>query len=467
MEEKQKLKKVLSKTDAIVLSFGAMIGWGWVVLSGGWVSDAGVIGAMLAFLIGGVLVLCVGFTYSELASSMPKVGGEHSYALRGIGPRGSFIASWAIALGYVSVVAFEAVALPNVVEYLFPNYKVGYMYSVTGYDVYFTWVLVGVAGSLFIAWINYIGIKFASFVQMILTLMIVLVGLLLIFGGAVNGDIANADPLWVTSTTGLLAVMIMTPFLFVGFDVIPQAAEEMNVKPRSIGKLLIASLICAIVFYLAVIYAVGFGLGSAEREQSVLPTADAMVNLFGGEIFGTILVLGGIAGIMTSWNAFIIGGSRIIFAMADTKMLPKWFAKVHPKYGTPSNAIWFIGILSAISPFFGAPMLGWLVDAGGLTIVVAYLMVAVSFLFLRKNEPAMVRPFKAGRSSIFGWLALVMSIFFAVQYLPGMPAGLGWHEWVILLGWWIIGAYFAITRYNQYKTLTYEDDIHDLDERIS
>ncbi|WP_307189993.1 APC family permease [Geomicrobium sp. JCM 19038] len=125
MEEKQKLKKVLSKTDAIVLSFGAMIGWGWVVLSGGWVSDAGVIGAMLAFLIGGVLVLCVGFTYSELASSMPKVGGEHSYALRGIGPRGSFIASWAIALGYVSVVAFEAVALPNVVEYLFPNYKVG------------------------------------------------------------------------------------------------------------------------------------------------------------------------------------------------------------------------------------------------------------------------------------------------------------------------------------------------------
>ncbi|PMY01282.1 amino acid permease, partial [Pseudomonas sp. MPR-R5A] len=119
-------------TDALVLAFGAMIGWGWVVLSGKWVSDAGVMGAILAFLIGGILVLFVGLTYSELASSMPKVGGEHAYALRGIGPNGSFIASWAIILGYVSVVAFEAVAFPNVIEFIFPNYKVIYMYTITG-----------------------------------------------------------------------------------------------------------------------------------------------------------------------------------------------------------------------------------------------------------------------------------------------------------------------------------------------
>ncbi|GAK05019.1 amino acid permease-associated region [Geomicrobium sp. JCM 19037] len=464
MSEKRQLKKVLNRTDALVLSLGAMIGWGWVVLSGGWVTDAGVVGAGLAFLVGGALVLVVGLTYSELASAMPKVGGEHSYALRGIGPRGSFIASWAIALGYVSVVAFEAVALPNVVEYIFPNYKVGYMYTITGYDVYATWVLVGIAGSVFIAWINYVGIKFASFVQMVLTLMIILVGLMLIFGSAANGSIANADPLWVTSTAGLLTVMIATPFLFVGFDVIPQAAEEMNIKPRSIGKLLIISVFCAILFYLAVIFAVGFGLGPEDRELSILPTADAMANVFGADVFGHILVLGGIAGILTSWNAFIIGGSRVIFAMADTKMLPAWFGKVHPKHGTPSNAIIFIGGLSVVSPFFGDPMLGWLVDAGGLTIVVAYLMVAVSFIMLRRRLPEMDRPFRAGRSVWIGWLALLMSLFFFVQYMPGMPAGLGIQEWMILGGWWAIGAYFAITRYETYKTVTYEKDV-DIDEK--
>lgn len=465
LRDKPKLKKVLTHTDALVLAFGAMIGWGWVVLSGKWVSDAGVMGAILAFLIGGILVLFVGLTYSELASSMPKVGGEHAYALRGIGPNGSFIASWAIILGYVSVVAFEAVAFPNVIEYLFPNYKVIYMYTITGYDVYLSWVLVGVAGSIIVTAVNYFGAKLAAFFQMVMTLLIVLVGLMLIFGGVTNGSMANADPLWIASSAGFLSVVIATPFLFVGFDVIPQAAEEMDMKPRSIGKLLLASVICAVFFYVAVIYSVGFGLDADSREVSVLPTADAISNLFNSDIFGIILVLGGVAGIITSWNAFVLGASRIIFAMAETYMLPKWFGKLHPKYGTPTNAIIFIGLLSAISPFFGAPMLGWLVNAGGLTIVLAYFTVAISFLLLRKSEPAMIRPFKAGKSSIIGWVAAVLTVCFIILYLPGMPAGLGKQEWMIFAGWWLLGIYFIITRYKQYKLLTYEniyeDDVKD------
>ncbi|MFB5663383.1 APC family permease [Alteribacillus sp. HJP-4] len=454
-----KLKKVLNRPDALVLAFGAMIGWGWVVLSGGWVIDAGVIGAILAFLIGGTLVVFVGLTYSELASAMPRVGGEHAYTLRGIGPRGSFIASWAIALGYISVVAFEAVALPDVIEYIFPDYKAGYMYTITDYEVYITWVLVGAAGSIFVTFINYIGIKFAAFIQLLFTSLIVLVGLMLIFGSASNGSLANAEPLFTGGAAGILAVVIATPFMFVGFDVIPQAAEEMNMKPRSIGKLLIASVLSAVIFYIAIIYAVGFGLDDAAIEASTLPTADAMAAVFGSEVFGNILVVGGIAGIMTSWNAFIIGGSRVIYAMAETDMLPAWFGKLHPKYKTPSNAILFIGLVSTISPFFGSPMLGWLSEAGGLTIVIAYFMVTLAFLKLRRSEPEMVRPFKADRKGLVGYIAFLLSIFFIIQYLPGMPAGLGWHEWVMLGGWWLLGIYFMISRYQKYQKSTYVDDI--------
>src|SRR5699024_12125474 len=113
-----------------------MIGWGWVVLSGTWVIDAGTIVAMIACVIGGVLVVFVGLTYAELASAMPTTGGALLYVLRGIGPRASFIASWALALGYICVVAFAAVALPTVLEYIFPNYRVCYLYSVNGYAVY-------------------------------------------------------------------------------------------------------------------------------------------------------------------------------------------------------------------------------------------------------------------------------------------------------------------------------------------
>src|SRR5690606_41133525 len=80
--EKRQLVRVLSKKDVISLSFGAMIGWGWVVLAGYWILEAGTIGSILAFLIGGLMVVFVGLAYAELVSAMPKVGGELVYTLR-------------------------------------------------------------------------------------------------------------------------------------------------------------------------------------------------------------------------------------------------------------------------------------------------------------------------------------------------------------------------------------------------
>lgn len=133
MNERESFVRVLGRRDVIALAFGAMIGFGWVVLTGTWLREAGSLGAMLAFLLGGVLVLFVGLTYAELVSAMPKAGGEHNYTWRALGGRWAFVASWAIALGYVSVVAFEAVALPTTVQYLFPGYKVGFLWQVAGY----------------------------------------------------------------------------------------------------------------------------------------------------------------------------------------------------------------------------------------------------------------------------------------------------------------------------------------------
>ncbi len=131
--------RVLGRGDVLALAFGAMIGFGWVVLTGTWLLDAGVLGAILAFVIGGTLVVFVGLTYSELVSAMPRVGGEHHYAWRAIGAKGAFVASWGIALGYVSVVAFEAVALPTTLEYILPDFKVGFIWTVAEYDVYRTY----------------------------------------------------------------------------------------------------------------------------------------------------------------------------------------------------------------------------------------------------------------------------------------------------------------------------------------
>jgi amino acid transporter len=442
--QKQELNKVLSRLDVFVLSVGAMLGWGWVVLSQSWLTSAGSLGTIIAFIIGGILVTFVGLTYAELASAMPKVGGEHAYVHRAMGDKAAFLASWAIILGYVSVVAFEAVALPTVVEYIFPNYQVGYMWTIAGWDVYASWVLVGVGGSIFVIAINYFGLKPAAKIQVILTVSILLIGLMLMFGSAIGGAGANFEPLFVNGATGIMAVLIMVPFLFIGFDVIPQTAEEANIPPREIGKLLIFSVVCAIVFYILIAIGVASALNDSALSTTQLATADAMTALFGSSIFGNLLVVGGVAGIITSWNAFIIGGSRVMFAMAQSGMLPKWFGKLHPKYKTPSNAILFIGALAVVSPLLGRPALVWFVDSGGPSIVIAYLMVAIAFILLRKREPNMIRPYKSGKSSLIGWVSMVLSIGFLIIYLPGMPAALTGPEWAIFVGWYLIGLYYFI-----------------------
>ena len=86
-------KKVLGRLDAIALGVGAMIGFGWVVLTGGWLDDAGTMGAVLAMVAGGAIMAVVGLVYGELVAAMPAAGGEHNYLLRGMGARWAFIGS--------------------------------------------------------------------------------------------------------------------------------------------------------------------------------------------------------------------------------------------------------------------------------------------------------------------------------------------------------------------------------------
>ena len=148
----------------------------------------------------------------------------------------------------------------------------------------------------------------------------------------------------------------------------------------------------------------------------------------------------------TSWNAFLVGGSRAVYALARAGMLPRFLGRVHPRYNTPVHAIVLIGGLSAIGPFFGRPALVWLVDAGGLGIVIAYAMVALSFLRLRKNEPELERPYEVPHGNAVGKLALIVSIGLALLYLPGSPSALIWpQEWLIVILWVVLGGilYFA------------------------
>ncbi|MEB8123657.1 APC family permease [Staphylococcus succinus] len=446
MKSKSQFNKTMNVVDVLFLAIGAMLGWGWVVLSGEWVSTAGFVGSIIAFLLGGFLVIVIGLTYAELASAIPETGGGFIFVKKAFSPGIAFISGWSVLFGYVSVITFEAVALPTVIDYVVPFEHQGLMWNIAGWDVYVTWVLIGSVGSILLTSLNYFGVKPAAIMQTVFTIFIVAVGLLLVFGAGFNGDFSNLKP-FENGVGGTMSVLMMIPFLFVGFDVIPQIAEEVKAPSKKIGGILIFSIVASVIFYLLIVFGVATGLSPKALSSSNLATADAMVNLFGSNGFGVLLVLGGVAGIITSWNAFIIGGSRILYAMANNGMIPKWFAYIHPKFKTPTHGILFLGILAFVAPLLGRPALLWIVNAGGIGVVLGYLLVAFSFLKLRKSQPGLERPYRIKNGRAVGIIAIILSILFIVIYLPGMPSSLAWpSEWLIVIVWYLIAFVLYFTQ---------------------
>ena len=453
MEQKSKFDKVMGARDILVIAFGAMIGWGWVINSGDWITTAGFAGSIIAMLIGGVMVFFVGLTYAELTSAMPQCGGEHVFSYRAMGPTGSFVCTWMIILGYVATSAFEATALPTVITYLFPEFNQVYLYSIAGKDIYLTTILLGVGVAVLITFINIRGAKTAAILQTVLTAIIAIAGILLVVGSAVNGDGANiTGQMWESGTGTTLGsvfkVACMTPFLFIGFDVIPQAAEEINVPYKKIGKIMLLSIFLAVAWYLLIIFAVCYimpqsAIAQEMSSQNGLVSAKAIEIAFRSPLMGKVLIIGGLCGIITSWNSFLMGGSRALYSMGESLMIPKMFGKLG-KHKTPEAAIILCGIACVVAPFFGRGVLVWLVDAASFGCVIAYMFVSISFCILRKKKPEMERPYKVKAGRFVGVMAVLMAGFMTLLYIvpASFSAALVWQEWVVVGIWLALGVFF-------------------------
>ena len=331
----------------------------------------------------------------------------------------------------------------------------GYLYTIAGFDIYATWLVVAIISCVLITYINIKGVKTAAILQKILTIIIAAVGMVLIIASIINGDSSNLDgQLFMGSGIdkilgNVLSIAMVAPFFLFGFDVIPQAAEEINIPLKKLGKLIVLSIALAVAFYGMVVFAVGYGMNQIELAMSLhgsgLVTADAMAKLFYSKIMAKTLILGGMCGIVTSWNSFLIGGSRALESMASSYMIPHVFCKKHKKYQTPYLSLILIGILSIISLFFGRQMLTWISNCASFACCLTYCIVSLSFLRLRKKEPELARPYKVKNYYLVGIMATVLSGFLCMMYLiPGTVCSMIDQELIITVLWTIIGIFFAV-----------------------
>ena len=219
---------------------------------------------------------------------------------------------------------------------------------------------------------------------------------------------------------------------------------------------MILSIVLAVAFYALIILGVGYVMGPSDivksQAGSGLVTADAMAKAFHSSIMSKVLIVGGMCGIVTSWNSFLIGGSRAMYSMAESYMIPRTFRKLHKTHKTPVNALYLIGGLSILAPLFGCKMLVWIVDAGNFGCCLAYCMVSISFLILRKKEPDMPRPYKVTGYKFVGVMAVLMSGFMVCMYcIPGTGGSLILPEWLMVGAWSLLGVVFFVICKKKYK----------------
>jgi APA family basic amino acid/polyamine antiporter len=149
----------LGLRDYCALAFGTMIGVGWLVLMDDWLGRGGPFGAMLAFAIGGVVLLPVGWVYGEWVKRLPDASGEAAYTAQVFPPIVSYFTGWMMLLAYFIVCPWEAVAVGKVAAYLVPSLNSVELYQVAEQPVFLPRLALGILMTVFLGVLNYRGIR--------------------------------------------------------------------------------------------------------------------------------------------------------------------------------------------------------------------------------------------------------------------------------------------------------------------
>lgn len=445
-EKRVKLQRVMRPVDVWGLALGAIIGWGCFVLPGtAFLPKAGPGGTAMGMLIGAFLIIVIAVSYGYLIRKFPISGGEFIYAKEAFGKRNAFVCGWAMILAYWSLIPLNATALAMISRYLFPGIiQQGLLYEIAGWEVYAGEVILASSAIILMALLNIRGIKQAAWMQTAIALTLVgciLVITFLVFCISDWNNLAPGFPDGRRWWKGVFSIVAMAPWAFIGFDCIPQSAEEYNFSHRKSTFIMISAVLVAAILYIAVCAVTAVGVEPWQQlldSRNAWPTGYVVRNTMG---LAGIVVLGiaMFCAVVSGMNAFYISTSRLMYAMAKEGSLPKWFEHLSPKYGTPTNAILFTMTMSLFAPWFGREILLWIVDmtSVGAAIVFAYTTGSAAVIGYRDGSK---------KYTVFGIVGCLFSLFFlSLLIIPGMPGYLTFQSRVVLFVWILIGVAFYFT----------------------
>lgn len=238
--------------------------------------------------------------------------------------------------------------------------------------------------------------------------------------------------------TGALAILASAPFFLAGFETIPQAVEDSDGDLAGVGKTVVLSVGLACIFYALLLFCLGSAMPWQEFYLLPAPAASQLFKLIYDGVLGYILyyvvLFGALMGLFTTWKGFMMASPRLLMGMARGYMAPKFFAKEHPKYGTPVNGLIATFALSVVGPFLGMGLIDPLTSFSAAGFVLSWTVTSFAMVRLRIKEPNMHRPYRTPGGIATGLFAgILMAIVFVLLFIPGNPVFMGWLAiWVFL-----------------------------------
>ncbi|MBQ6160200.1 MAG: APC family permease [Oscillospiraceae bacterium] len=467
------LKRQLSPMHVWAIAFGCVIGWGSFINPGKkFLATSGVAGTAIAMILGAIVMIIIAFSYAYMVPKYPKAGGEFTFTKNCFGKTLAFICGWFLVAAYLTNVPMNSTAIALIIDGLTGHKGIlnfGFHYTLAGTDIYFGQMLPAMFILILFGWLNIIGVKKAGFVQTVLASLLVLCVFVLfvaaLFSAKAKG--VNLAPIWgfdkkaamdanaVTSeigeyahkgTSGILAAILATfaiaPWAYVGFDAIPQAAEEFNFSFKKVSFIMMIAIVFGCFVYVSNNTVAAAALENwPERvmagEWVVLVAAEELLGTFGKVLVGVGVSCAVLSGIM----GFYLASSRLMYSMARDGYLPKIFGKVDRKYGTPRNAMIFCILVSLSGPILGREALGWFVDMCAIGASIGYFFTAAATLITTKRD---------GDGSTFLKVMAAVGVAFSVIFIilqlvpiPGLEfVHFGTESYIMLVVWIAIGAAF-------------------------
>lgn len=382
------LARKLRLHDYFALAFGTMIGTGWLVLMDDWLGRGGPAGAALAFAIGGVILLPVGYVYGQWVRRLPDAAGEAAYTAQVFPPIVSYFTGWMMLLAYFIVCPWEAVALGKIAAYIFPSLDTFELYRVAGQPVFLTRLVLGILLTLLLATINYRGIRLSANFQKIMTSMVLLIFLALVGISAFRGAPVNFHPVF--RTTPFLSILLalqIVPYFMTGFESVPKYAEEANpdFRQKSYMSAIGLALGVGAGFYALCILAVAFIAPWPSLLGARFATAIAFEHGLGRHWIVQLILVMALFGLFQCFNGNFAASTRLLFAYARRGTVAPRFAAVHAVFATPSVAVIGITVGTLLGLLLGDAILVPITEVGSMASALGWLAACLSFWLVARR----------------------------------------------------------------------------------